>query len=159
VASIEPALCEPALEEALELTLDGYNRFCGELPHTTHVVQWGDADVWKVAGKVFSIARWGPREKQLYVTFKVSELGFEIMKEMPGLRPAPYLASRGLKWIQRVSGASMSDKDLKQALRDAHRLIAAGLPKKTRLALGFEPPAPAPAPTSTRTGRTNRASR
>ncbi len=137
------------------MTLDGYNRFCRELPHTTHVVQWGDADVWKVAGKVFSIGRWEPQEKELHVTFKVSELGFEIMKDMPGLRPAPYLASRGLKWIQRTGGASMSDKELKNALRDAHRLIAAGLPKKTRVALGFDTAAPATA----KTGRTTRASR
>ena len=37
------------------MTLDEYNAFCGSLPSTTHVVQWGGADVWKVGGKVFAI--------------------------------------------------------------------------------------------------------
>jgi len=27
------------------MTLDEFNGFCGALPHTTHVVQWGGADV------------------------------------------------------------------------------------------------------------------
>ena len=50
------------------MTLSGYNRFCKALPHTAHVVQWGEAHVWKVGGpkgKVFAIAsRWdGPRRR------------------------------------------------------------------------------------------------
>jgi hypothetical protein len=32
------------------MNLDDYNRFCQALPHTAHVVQWGGAHVWKVAG-------------------------------------------------------------------------------------------------------------
>ncbi|MFA9387579.1 MAG: MmcQ/YjbR family DNA-binding protein, partial [Methyloceanibacter sp.] len=32
-----------------------FNRFCGSFAHTSHVVQWGNADVWKVAGKVFAV--------------------------------------------------------------------------------------------------------
>ena len=39
------------------MKLKAYNAFCKSLPHTTHVVQWGDADVWKVGGKVFVIGR------------------------------------------------------------------------------------------------------
>ena len=37
------------------MTRDEYNAFCASLPATTHVVQWGGADVWKVGGKVFAI--------------------------------------------------------------------------------------------------------
>lgn len=77
----------------MPMTRDEYNAFCGSLPHTTHVVQWGDHDVWKVAGKVFAIAGSGPG---FNVTFKCSALAFEILREQPGLRPAPYLASRGM---------------------------------------------------------------
>ena len=39
--------------------LDGFNDYCESLPATTYVVQWGDAHVWKVGGKVFAIAGWG----------------------------------------------------------------------------------------------------
>ena len=33
------------------MTYEEFNAFCGSLPATTHVVQWGGADVWKVGGK------------------------------------------------------------------------------------------------------------
>lgn len=118
------------------MTRNEYNGFCASLPHTSHVVQWGGADVWKVAGKVFAIAGWDAGAEP-YVTFKCSELAFEILKEQPGLRPAPYLASRGMKWIQRQTRESMDDDALCDYLRESHRIVAAGLPKKLRIALGF----------------------
>lgn len=119
------------------MTLDGYNEFCGSLPHTTHVVQWGGAHVWKVAGKVFAIAGWGDGGT-LGVTFKVSEVGFDILREQPGLRPAPYLASRGMTWIQRIGDESMDDAALADYLRESHRLIASKLSLKQRRTLGFD---------------------
>ncbi|WP_425416988.1 MmcQ/YjbR family DNA-binding protein [Oricola indica] len=119
------------------MDLDAYNTFCAGLPATTHVVQWGDAHVWKVGGKVFAIAGWSAGE-DLAITFKVSELAFDILREQPGLRPAPYLASRGMTWIQRVSGDSMDDDALKDYLRESHRIVAEKLTRKLRRQLGFD---------------------
>ena len=65
-----------------------FNQFCGSLPVTTHVVQWGGSDVWKVGGKVFAIGGWN-RGCIPGFTFKVSEIAFEVLREQPGLRPAP----------------------------------------------------------------------
>jgi len=118
------------------MTLEEYNSHCGSLPHATHVVQWGGAHVWKVGGKVFAIAGWSDGES-LGVTFKVSELSYDLLKEQPGLRPAPYLASRGMKWIQRLSGDSMDGEALKDYLAESFRLVAAGLPKRKRSELGL----------------------
>ena len=39
------------------MTLAEYNAFCAALPATSHVVQWGGTDVWKVGGKVFALGR------------------------------------------------------------------------------------------------------
>ena len=36
-------------------------------------------------------------------------MSFEMLKSEPGLRPAPYLASRGMLWIQRTGDESMDD--------------------------------------------------
>ena len=119
------------------MLLDEYNAYCASLPHTTHVVQWGDAHVWKVGGKVFAIAGWSAGD-ELAVSFKVSELGFDILKQQPGLRPAPYLASRGMTWIQRTSGESMDDAALKDYLAESHRLVAAKLTRKLRRELGLD---------------------
>lgn len=65
-----------------------FNAFCGGLPATTHVVQWGDANVWKVGGKVFAIGSWS-RGGHPGITFKVTPLSFEILKDQPacGLLP------------------------------------------------------------------------
>ena len=110
---------------------------------------------WAMAGVAAGLALLSKYTAAFLAVGGVAMLLFDPQLRRQLKRPAPYLASRGLKWIQRTGGASMSDKELKNALRDAHRLIAAGLPKKTRVALGFDTAAPATA----KTGRTTRASR
>jgi predicted DNA-binding protein (MmcQ/YjbR family) len=117
------------------MTKDDFNAFCGALPATSHVVQWGGADVWKVGGKVFVIARFDEGEPRF--SFRVTDVAFEIFQGQPGLRPAPYLASRGLKWIQHFEAPGLSVPDLKDYLRQSHRLIALGLSKKKRIELGL----------------------
>jgi predicted DNA-binding protein (MmcQ/YjbR family) len=117
------------------MTLDEYNGFCGSLAFAIHVVQWGGAHVWKVGGKVFAIAGWSGGD-ELAVTFKCSEMAFDILKEQPGCRPAPYLASRGMKWIQRRTCESMDEEALKDYVRESHRLILRALPKRVRSELG-----------------------
>jgi predicted DNA-binding protein (MmcQ/YjbR family) len=119
------------------MTLDEYNAFCASLPATTHVVQWGGAHVWKVGGKVFAIGGWSAGA-QLAVSFKCSEMAFAILREQPGLRPAPYLASRGMSWIQRQSDESMPDEVFRNYLRESHRLVALKLPKKLRAELKLD---------------------
>lgn len=118
------------------MTLDEYDAFCASLPSTTRVVQWGGSHVWKIGGKVFAIAGWSDGE-DLAVTFKCSDAAFDILKEQPGLRPAPYLASRGMKWIQRRTAETMDDEALEDYLRESRRLVALNLPKKLRAELGF----------------------
>ncbi|MEM7026025.1 MAG: MmcQ/YjbR family DNA-binding protein [Pseudomonadota bacterium] len=118
------------------MTYDEYNAYCGSLPATSHVVQWGGAHVWKVGGKVFAIGGW-ERADGPHITFKVSEIAYEMLKDQPGLRPAPYLASRGMSWIQRFSDASLSDEELKDYLRASHQIVAQGLSKKRQRELGL----------------------
>jgi len=120
------------------MTLEDYNGFCASLASVSHVVQWGGADVWKVGGKVFAIAGWGEGEHP-WVTFKCSEIAFDVLKEQPGLRPAPYLASRGMTWIQRQTAETMSDDALRDYLRESHRLISLKLTRRLRQELGLLP--------------------
>jgi predicted DNA-binding protein (MmcQ/YjbR family) len=124
------------------MRIGDYNAFCASLPHTAHVVQWGGAHVWKVggpAGKLFAVAGWSD-EIAPFITFKCSPMSFEMLKDQPGLRPAPYLASRGMLWIQRTSGESMDDGALKDYLRESHRLAALNLPKRDQTRLGLNRP-------------------
>lgn len=120
------------------MTLDEYNDFCRSLPATTHVVQWGDADVWKVGGKVFTIGGWGDGE-HLAVTFKTTQEEFDFLVEMPGVRPAPYLASRGFTWVQHYADPGLDDDDLREQLTESHRMIGSALSKKKQRELGLLP--------------------
>ena len=118
------------------MTLDDYNSFCASLPHTDHVIQWGGAHVWKIGGKVVAIGGWDDG-KTLAVTFKCSPMSFDLLKGEPGIRPAPYLASRGMSWLQRYSDESMDDAVLKDYVRESHRLASLNLPKAVQKRLGL----------------------
>lgn len=118
------------------MTYREYNIFCKKLTATSHVVQWGGAHVWKVGGKVFAIGGW--HEDHPAFTFKVNDIAYEMLKGKRGLRPAPYLASRGLKWIQHYAKPGLSDKALKDYIRQSHAIVGQGLSKKKRIALGLE---------------------
>lgn len=122
------------------MTYDEFNTFCGGLAATSHVVQWHGSHVWKVGEKVFAIGGWA--ENQPAYTFKTSDLSFDLLREQPGLRPAPYLASRGMKWIQHYAKPGLSDDDLKTYLRESHRIVSLGLSKKRQKELGLnqDPP-------------------
>ena len=117
------------------MTYDEFNAFCRALPATSHVVQWGGAQVWKVGGKVFAIGGWDDDTPAF--TFKTSEIAYEMLKEQPGLRPAPYLASRGMKWIQHHGSPGLTDDELKDYLRESHRIVSLGLSKKKQQELGL----------------------
>ncbi len=118
------------------MTLDEYNAFCGAQPATSHVVQWGGAHVWKVGGKVFAICGWSDTDAPAF-TFKVSDLHYDILRTEPGYRPAPYLASRGMKWIQQYDAPPGRDDELKYYLMESYRLVSLGLTKKKQKELGL----------------------
>jgi predicted DNA-binding protein (MmcQ/YjbR family) len=93
------------------MNFDQYNEFCKTLPATSYV--------------------------QPAYSFKTCELDFQILKEEPGFRPAPYLASRGFTWIQKDSDAENYDKALEEYLIDSHRIVSLGLTKKLQKELGL----------------------
>jgi predicted DNA-binding protein (MmcQ/YjbR family) len=114
-----------------------FNQFCQGLTATSHVVQWHDSDVWKVGGKVFAICN-DQDSPVPGITFKTSKMDYEMLRELPGLRPAPYLASRGMTWIQRYDRPGLSDDNLRQCLTESHHIVATGFSRRKRLELGLE---------------------
>jgi predicted DNA-binding protein (MmcQ/YjbR family) len=120
----------------MHMTYEEFNEFCRALPATTYVVQWGGSHVWKVGGKVFAIGGWQGDETAF--TFKVSDISYEMLKEQPGLRPAPYLASRGLKWIQHFANPGLPDVELRAYIRRSHLIVSRGLSRKKQLELGLD---------------------
>jgi predicted DNA-binding protein (MmcQ/YjbR family) len=117
------------------MTRDDFNGFCAALPQATYITQWGGSDVWKIGGKVFAIGS-GAKES-LHISFKCSRMSFDMLKDAPGFRPAPYLASRGMIWLQRTSGEGMDDRNFKAYLAESHRLVSLGLTRKLQTELGL----------------------
>ena len=117
------------------MTRDEFNIFCKGLKATTHVVQWGNSDVWKVGGKLFAVCGWNKGADAF--TFKASEIAFEVLQDQPGIRPAPYLASRGMKWLQHYAEPGLSDAELERHITLSYEMVIAKLTKKKRVEMGF----------------------
>lgn len=117
------------------MTNEMFNQFCRELVGTSHVVQWGNADVWKVGGKVFAIG-WN-NENKMAITFKASDLNFDFLGEHPDYQPAPYFANRGMKWIQITNSSGDNDDDLIYYLKESYRLVSLKLTKVKQKELGL----------------------
>jgi predicted DNA-binding protein (MmcQ/YjbR family) len=111
------------------MNYDEFNQFCRALPATTHVVQWGNADVWKIGGKVFAIGGWS-KEGQSAFTFKTSNLNYEFLSDLEGYIPAPYFANRGMKWIQQTGTDGKLDEDLRYYVSESYRIVSKSLTKR-----------------------------
>ncbi len=110
---------------------DQLERLCLSLPAATMTVQWGDNRVYKVGGKMFAVS--GPDAASLY-SFKVDEFRFLELTDLPGVRPAPYLARA--KWVQiDPPKCVLDDGEIEDLLRDSYDLVFAKLTKKMQQAL------------------------
>ena len=110
-----------------------FEAFVLSLPAATLVRQWRDDSVAKVGGKVFCLLDRDPGE----VWLKVSEMSFDLMTEMAGIRPAPYFARAG--WVAISEQSALNDAEVRAYIVEAHRLIAAKLSKRLRSQLGLGP--------------------
>jgi len=117
------------------MTRDEFDAFRGSLPTTTHVVQWGRSSVWKVGGKIFAIcSRWGDGDHDR-ISFKCSDMSFAMLREIPRIIPAPYLARTGC--VQIEDAAPMPDEDIALYIRESYRIITGKLTRSKRRELGL----------------------
>jgi predicted DNA-binding protein (MmcQ/YjbR family) len=128
------------------MTADEFNQYCESFTASTYVNQWNNSHVWKVGGKVFALAKLHGKPLD-GISFKASELNFHFLKEQAHFRGAPYMATRGMKWIQFYDFANLTDElllkhedDMRYYLAESYKLVAAGLSKKLRNELGIEIP-------------------
>ena len=112
-----------------------FNKFCENLVGSTYVMQWGNSHVWKIGGKVYAIGGW--YENGPAYTFKVAPEEYEMLSDQPGLRPAPYFASRGMKWIQHYEKPGLSDKELQVYIKQSYDMVVSKLPTQARNELGL----------------------
>lgn len=115
------------------MTPEAFDAACLALPGATLSVQWGNDHVFKVGGKMFAVRGEGVGHGG--ISFKASDVAFEVLSESGRATPAPYLARA--KWLHFEDLAALDDAEVADWIRTAHGLIAAKLTKKVRAELGL----------------------
>lgn len=109
----------------------GVGKVCLALPGVTLDHPFGDDhDAYKVGGKMFALVG-----GEGGVSFKVSDIAYEVLTESGRARPAPYLARA--KWVNLPQIDDWPHDELGELLAIAHALVAAKLTKTARAALGL----------------------
>lgn len=109
----------------------GVGKVCLALPGATLDHPWDpDHDAYKVGGKMFAVV--GGMGS---LSFKVSDIAYEVLTETGRAKPAPYMARA--KWVNLDDPSDWPDDELAEHLKIAHSLIAAKLTKKVRAELGL----------------------
>lgn len=110
---------------------EAIGKACLALPGVTLDHPFGDDhDCYKVGGKMFVMVG-----GEGSVSFKASDIAFEILTETGKARPAPYLARA--KWVNLPEPDAWGDEELAEHFAIAHRIVAAKLTKKARADLGL----------------------
>ncbi len=118
------------------MNTDWVRELCLSFPRTTEQIQWGDALVFKVAGKMHAVTALQP--SRTWLTFKASSENFVELTERPGIIPAPYLARA--KWVALETRDALPLDELARLLRESYDMVVAKLPRKTREALASTKP-------------------
>lgn len=109
----------------------GIEALCLSLPGAVLDYPFGpQIAVYKVGGKMFAAMDLGDG-----LSFKVSDMAYQILTENALARPAPYLAKA--KWVNLQTPSDWSDEELGEHLRAAYQLIVAKLTRKARAELGL----------------------
>ena len=132
------------------MDVDWLRRFCLALPHTTEQVQWEDALVFKVGGRMYAVANLEPGP--VWLSFKCTQEEFAELIERPGILPAPYLARAYWAALDAEpdSSEAPSRTEIEAFVRRSYQLVFSALPRKTQASLQAKPPARSRRPPSRR---------
>jgi len=103
------------------------------LPHVEETMQWGDNLVFwvgdkAIGGKMFALANLSGGHGVL--SFAAGPEQYAELLEVEGVFPAPYMAR--IYWVAIERYDLFSSNELKEQLRNAHAIVFAKLPKKTK---------------------------
>ena len=110
----------------------GVGKVCLALPAATLDHPFSDGhDAYRVGGKMFCMVG-----EMGGVSFKVSDIAYEVLTEDGRARPAPYMARN--KWVNLPRIDDWPDDELAEHLAIAHSIVAAKLTRKARKDLGLD---------------------
>jgi len=94
------------------------------------VVQWGDAEVYKIGPRIFAVLG-----RDGGFSLKASDIAYEALTVNGRGRPAPYLARA--KWVRFDDLAVVETGEIEELLASAHIQVAAKLTRAQRRELGL----------------------
>ena len=107
--------------------LDSIREYCLSLPDTTEGIQWEDALLFRVGGKIFVMVSLDPAATDR-IAFKCDPENFAELLEREGARPAAYVGR--FQWIGLRDFNVLPAAELRELIRASYELVKAKLPKK-----------------------------
>lgn len=114
---------------------ENFEEFIRQLPAVEIVHQWGNASVGKIGGKIFAAFNIWNDEDIWQISFKCSDMGFEMLPTLNKISKAKYLARA--KWVSVLPTSELSEEEIKNYIIDAHKIISQKLSKNLRQELGL----------------------
>jgi predicted DNA-binding protein (MmcQ/YjbR family) len=104
------------------------------LPHVAETLQWGDNLVFwvgdkSIGGKMFALINLSTSAHGV-ISFAAGPERFAELVECEHLKPAPYFARA--HWVAAESWSAFRPAEWQDELRNAHAIVHAKLPKRTR---------------------------
>ncbi|HEY2971060.1 MAG TPA: MmcQ/YjbR family DNA-binding protein [Pyrinomonadaceae bacterium] len=111
---------------------ESVRKFCLSLPHVTEDVQWESDLLFRIGNKMFAVLALDAASDHR-MSFKCTPEVFAELTEREGIVPAPYVAR--YHWVALERFDALPERELKELLKNAYRLILEKLPRKSRAQL------------------------
>jgi predicted DNA-binding protein (MmcQ/YjbR family) len=129
------------------MDIESVRKFCLSLPHVDEKVQWGNDLLFRIGEKMFAVVALEPSHGAA-LSFKCTPEKFAELVEQDGIFPAPYVAR--YHWVALERFDALRERELKELLENAYRLVLEKLPPKTRAQFQDKPGAARKGPTKKR---------
>ena len=118
------------------MNIEKLRQICLAMPGVTEQVQWGADLVFKVGGKMFTVAATEP-DASHRLAFKCSDETFSELLEVDGITPAPYLARA--KWVALERFDALTDREIRRRIAEAYAIVFSKLTRKAQAAIDTRP--------------------
>jgi predicted DNA-binding protein (MmcQ/YjbR family) len=115
------------------MDIEKLQAICKALPHVSEDIKWGNDLCFCIGGKMFCVA--GLNKTPTSASFKVTEEEFETMSQLPGIKPAPYVAK--YKWVLVKDINTLSLKEWQHYTGQSYDLVKNKLSPKIQKELGL----------------------
>lgn len=116
-------------DQTTVMDIESVRTYCLSLPHVTEDIQWENDLLLRIGNKMFVVLSL-ESDSDHCMSFKCTPEKFAELIELPGIRPAPYVAR--YHWVALENFAALPARELKSLLKTAYDLVRDKLPAKVK---------------------------